>query len=47
MVEIAGASHASFGDYGPQSGDGTATIDDAEMDAAVEGAVAELLGSIP
>ena len=47
MVEIAGASHASFGDYGPQSGDGTATIDDAEMDAAVEDAVAELLGSMP
>lgn len=47
MVEIAGASHASFGDYGPQSGDGTATIDDAETDAAVEDAVAELLGSMP
>ncbi|WP_308445901.1 alpha/beta hydrolase [Brachybacterium atlanticum] len=47
MVEIAGASHASFGDYGPQSGDVTATIDDAEMDAAVEDAVAELLGSMP
>lgn len=47
MVEIAEASHASFGDYGPQSGDGTATIDDAEMDAAVEDAVAELLGSMP
>lgn len=47
MVEIAGASHASFGDHGPQSGDGTATIDDAEMDAAVEDAVAELLGTMP
>ncbi len=47
MVEIAGASHASFGDYGPQSGDGTAVIDDAGMDAAVEEAVAELLDSLP
>ncbi|WP_311201080.1 alpha/beta hydrolase [Brachybacterium paraconglomeratum] len=47
MVEIAGASHASFGDHWPQSGDGTATIDDAEMDAAVEDAVAELLRSMP
>lgn len=35
MVEIAGASHASFGDYGPQSGDGTPTISTAEMHAEV------------
>lgn len=35
MQVIEGASHASFGDYGPQSGDGTPTIDDAEMDAAL------------
>lgn len=47
MVEIAGASHASFGDYGPQNSDGTPTIDDAEMDATVEDAVAELLGTMP
>lgn len=46
MVEIDGASHASFGDYGPQSGDGTAGIDDAEMDAAIEDAVAELLRTL-
>lgn len=32
---IEGASHASFGDYGPQAGDGTPTIDDAEMDEAL------------
>ncbi len=31
FVEIEGANHASFGDYGVQPGDGTATIDDAEM----------------
>ncbi|MFE6997692.1 alpha/beta hydrolase [Microbacterium sp. NPDC057659] len=31
MVEIDGASHASFGDYGPQDGDGTPTISDEDM----------------
>jgi pimeloyl-ACP methyl ester carboxylesterase len=33
IVEIAGASHASFGDYGEQAGDGIPTISDAEMTA--------------
>ncbi|MFC4138865.1 MULTISPECIES: alpha/beta hydrolase [unclassified Microbacterium] len=33
MVEIPGASHASFGDYGPQAGDGTPTISDEDMRA--------------
>ena len=45
MVEIDGASHASFGDYGAQSGDGTATLTDPEMNAAVSAAVAELLSA--
>ncbi|WP_417510734.1 alpha/beta hydrolase [Microbacterium sp.] len=31
LVEIDGASHASFGDYGPQPGDGTPTISVEEM----------------
>ncbi|GAA5095466.1 alpha/beta hydrolase [Microbacterium yannicii] len=31
MHEIEGASHASFGDYGPQPGDGTPTIADDDM----------------
>ncbi len=35
MVEIEGASHASFGDYGPQDGDGTPTISHDEMHAEV------------
>ena len=35
LVQIAGASHASFGDYGPQSGDGTPTISDDDMHAEV------------
>lgn len=43
FVEIAGAAHASFGDYGPQAGDGTPTIDDADMTAEITASVAELL----
>lgn len=43
VVEIAGAAHASFGDYGPQAGDGTPTIDDADMTAEITASVAELL----
>lgn len=35
LVEIDGASHASFGDYGPQPGDGTPTISDDDMHATV------------
>ncbi|WP_337003948.1 MULTISPECIES: alpha/beta hydrolase [unclassified Microbacterium] len=35
MVEIPGASHASFGDYGPQAGDGTPTISSEDMHAEV------------
>lgn len=31
LVEIPGASHASFGDYGPQAGDGDPTLSDAAM----------------
>lgn len=41
LVEIDGASHASFGDYGPQAGDGTPSISDDEMHATVT----ELLGA--
>lgn len=43
MVEIDGASHASFGDYGAQAGDGTATISDDEMRAVVTEQLAALL----
>ncbi|MEV4738128.1 MULTISPECIES: alpha/beta hydrolase [unclassified Microbacterium] len=46
MVEIDGASHASFGDYGPQAGDGTPAISRTDMHARVdellEGFFAEL-----
>ena len=40
LVEIEGASHSSFGDYGPQPGDGTPTISDEDMTAQIT----ELLG---
>lgn len=43
MVEIDGASHASFGDYGRQSGDGTPLISDAAMDLAVTEAADEFV----
>jgi hypothetical protein len=47
MVEIPGASHSSFGDYGLQPGDGTPTIGDEEMIGqitATVGALAEAAG---
>lgn len=37
LVQIAGASHASFGDYGPQAGDGTPSISDDDMRTEVTG----------
>ncbi len=46
FVEIDGASHASFGDYGPQSGDGTPSIDDDEMDAEVTEVVGGFLEQV-
>lgn len=46
MVQIPGASHASFGDYGVQPGDGTPTATDAEVEAVVVQQVGELAGSL-
>lgn len=46
MVEIAGANHASFGDYGEQSADGTASISDAEMNRRVDETVGELVAQV-
>ena len=43
FVEIPGASHASFGAYGPQPGDGTPTADPAEVDRVIAEQLAELL----
>lgn len=42
FVEIEGANHASFGDYGVQPRDGVATADDAEVTEAIATAVAGL-----
>ncbi|MDD7945140.1 alpha/beta hydrolase [Microbacterium sp. NE2HP2] len=47
FVEIDGASHASFGDYGPQAGDGTPTISDPDMRAEVTAALSDLVASLP
>lgn len=44
LVTIAGANHASFGDYGPQSGDGERTISSEQMRAELTTLVGELLG---
>ncbi|HYP73375.1 MAG TPA: alpha/beta hydrolase [Microbacterium sp.] len=46
MVEIPGASHASFGDYGPQAGDGTPTATDAEVHAVVTEQIGALAGQL-
>ncbi|WP_094770556.1 alpha/beta hydrolase [Microbacterium gorillae] len=46
MVVIDGANHTSFGAYGPQSGDGVATIPVAEVHADVAADIREFLGRI-
>lgn len=43
LVEIEGANHASFGQYGPQAGDGQATISDEDMAAEVTALVGSFL----
>lgn len=45
FVEIAGANHASFGDYGVQPGDGVATASDAEVRAAITDALVAFWGA--
>ncbi|MEV7633582.1 alpha/beta hydrolase [Microbacterium sp. NPDC089318] len=46
LVEIDGASHASFGAYGPQAGDGTPTISDDEVRAGVTRLVGALAAAL-
>lgn len=36
MVQIEGSNHAQFGDYGEQSGDGTATLSDEEARSRID-----------
>ena len=38
-VEIAGGNHAGFGEYGPQDGDGAASVDPAEQRAETADAI--------
>jgi pimeloyl-ACP methyl ester carboxylesterase len=44
LVEILGAGHAQFGDYGLQPGDGVATATDAEVRDAITAAVEAFAG---
>lgn len=46
MIEIPGASHASFGACGPQAGDGTPTATPAEVDAVITAQVGALAGAL-
>lgn len=46
FVKVPGAAHSSFGDYGPQAGDGTPTVDDTDMTAAITASIAELLRAL-
>ncbi|MGH1550649.1 alpha/beta hydrolase [Leifsonia poae] len=43
LVEIDGMNHGQFGDYGPQSGDGVATIDDRAAQERLTEALAAFL----
>ena len=47
FVVVDGASHASFGDYGPQPGDGTPTLPHDEARAAIAAATADFLTTLP
>jgi Alpha/beta hydrolase family len=46
LVELPGAVHAQFGDYGAQPGDGTPTVDDAEVRDAITVVVSTFLDGI-
>lgn len=46
LVEIDGGNHAQFGDYGPQDGDGVATIDLHEQQEMTARAIAEMVAGL-
>jgi hypothetical protein len=46
FVELDGVSHAQFGTYGPQSGDGTPTVSAREARAAIAEATVDALSSL-
>ncbi|MEQ1736804.1 MAG: alpha/beta hydrolase [Rhodoglobus sp.] len=45
VIEIEGLNHAGFGNYGPQAGDGVATITSAQARTAITNALADFFGS--
>ena len=45
-VEVDGANHAQFGDYGPQDGDGTPTVSDDEARARITEALVPFLDAV-
>ncbi|MCL3859665.1 alpha/beta hydrolase [Actinotalea sp. K2] len=47
FVVVPGAVHASFGDYGPQPGDGTPTLDPDEARRQITGATLTFLDDLP
>lgn len=47
MVEIEGASHASFGDYGPQAGDGEPELSSDQMHAEVADVLVPFFQDLP
>ncbi len=47
FVEIDGGIHAFFGDYGPQRGDGDASITRAEQQQQTQSAIEDFLGRLP
>ena len=46
LVDLEGANHAQFGDYGPQAGDGEASMSRAEQQARTVEAIASVLSTI-
>ena len=46
VVELPGSTHAQFGDYGLQPGDGTSTADDTEVRDAITVVVGTFLDGI-
>lgn len=47
LVTIAGGNHAQFGYYGPQKGDGTATVSREAQQQQTADAIMRLVGSLP
>jgi dienelactone hydrolase len=46
-VEIQGGTHAFFGDYGEQRGDGQATVSREQAQAQIQQAMLDFLGQVP